>query len=963
MNSPIDALIAALGYLGDNGLLRDPVDFASAVGSVHSLHAAQRAIQLHACFGAWEPGFGDRVAGRYVPLVYIAQADSLEEAQRHHCWVWSQGLAPWLIIATPGRYIICPGFDFTSGADWEGLVASVELVDLQRGAAHSVLQDFTAPRLRSSIQVRDFRLQAAGTVDKRLLRALQHLHQRLAATLATGNLSAAIVNRLIGRVLYTFLLLDRGIVPHAWAPGLVTSDKSGPDAKPQITLSQFWALQERIDDIFNGAVFVLDTSDRGRIRQEHLDLAIDYLRGGTTLHKGGEQTELFEIDLTAIQIETLSAVYEEFLRSESPVSVRDNGVVYTPPFLVDFVVNRIDDEHQFSKDSRVLDPTAGSGVFLVAAYRRIVERILAERQVPRLPMEELRQILVQCIFGVEKAASAAAVAAFSLYLNLLEYADPAELMAIVTEKRRPRVFPPLIDTNIAVTDFFSKTRHFPDVQFSCVAGNPPWKPLQDVTPFKVPSDDPVDGQEASEYITWLTLRRYLAPDGMLGLVVPSKSMSSPSAKTFLTGLGRTFHVRAIVNLSHWRRHLFENAEHPAALLFVANRQVNHGSRTAFYAPALWTQPFTPNAMWTLAIDRSDVQWLPSVLVFRDKEQVFDAYALRPLDRAAKARLQQAVSQGAATTFGCLLTQLGLESAGGSTPARTLLNANEICNSKDFADYGEGFHVLQHHPKQLSERRITECGSQHQAKFQGERLLLSRSLAQALAVSFPLAVNSSMHVIHWKKPPRGLPPVARMAVLSKLGRFLMSDFARFQFALFGQLWQVDRTRVERRDLDKIVVPLPEYFLRPGHGAVAEDFIAAMQLEDITDAMRDYLQTRLQFENGISPAGANSPVGEVPLDYLTVLGNSLRAGFGSLFLRCSTERVSDASALIRIDVGAPLPKPPEMTESKFQFYDSAHVTWTQGERRIRIDKPIGRLYFSLDRAYGDALRVVNLLLAAQ
>lgn len=964
MSGRLDLLIDALGYAGDGGLLRGRSDFTRAVGSAHALHAAADVIKLQSCFGAWEPGFGNRDTGRFVPIVYLAHADSVEEARRHHRWVWSQGLAPWLIVAVQGRFIICPGFDFSSEGDWAGLVCSVGVEDLQKNGAGSTLKDFAAVRLRSSLQWRDFRLQSAGTVDKRLLQALEHLHQRLAVVPAGGELPAAIINRLIGRVLYTFLLLDRGIVPGAWAQGLVFDNGSLHGARPPITLAQFWALQDRIDDIFNGAVFLLDQKERLNIQQKHLDLAIDYLRGGTTLHKGGEQTEFFEIDLTAIQIETLSAVYEEFLRSESPASVRDDGVVYTPPFLVDFIINRIDDEREFSKESRVLDPTAGSGVFLVAAFRRIVERVLAERQLRRLPMEELRQILVQSIYGIEKAASAAAVAAFSLYLNLLEYADPAELQAIVTERRRPKVFPPLIDSNIVVADFFGAPRYFEEIEFTCVAGNPPWKPLRKVTNCTVDSDDPVDGQEASEHVTWLSLRRYLGSDGMLGLVMPSKSISSPSAKTFLTALGQSFHVRAIVNLSQWRRHLFENAEQPAALLFVSRRAVTHASRTAFYSPALWTQPFTPKAMWTLAIDCSDVQWMPSVLAFRDQEQVFDAYALRPLDRGAKTRLRQAVSRGTATTFGKLLAQLGLVSAGGSTPARTHLHADEICKALDFAEDGDGFTRLDDHPKRLSERRLRACSAQHRKKFQGERLLVSRSLAQALAVGFPLAVNSSLNVIHWKDTPTNLTLTDRAAVLSKLGRFLMSDFARFQFALFGRLWQVDRTRVERRDLDGIVVPLPKYFLqREDDVADAQDFIAAMQVQDVESAMQDYLETRHQFENGLTPAGVNGLIAKVPDGYLAVLSASLRGAFGPLFLSCGTSYVNDSSARIGIDVAEPLPEPPQAGEAAFQFYDSAHVTWTKGGRQIQVDKPAGRLYFSLDRAYGDALRVVNLLLAAQ
>jgi hypothetical protein len=964
MSNAIDQLINALAYEHDPGLLLSTDDFTRAVGSSNALHAAAGAIGLKACFGAWETGFGDRAQGRFVPIVYLTEATSLVEARGHHRWVWSQGVAPWLIVAVPEGFVICPGFDFASDGSWSDLVRVVAADEVRNDGAGSALSDFSAVRLRSSLQWKDFRLQAAGTVDKRLLRALEHLHQRLASNIADDRLEATIANRLIGRVLYTFLLLDRDIVPRAWAHGLVVDHDAVLGARPTIELHRFWALQDQIDDIFNGAVFVLDAKDRIKILQQHLDLAIDYLRAGTTLHNGGEQTELFLIDLTAIQIETLSAVYEQFLRSESPESAREDGVVYTPPFLVDFVVNRIDDELEFSTHSRVLDPTAGSGVFLVAAFRRIVERVLLERRQQRLLMDELRQILVQCIFGIEKAPSAAAVAAFSLYLNMLEYADPSELSAIVTEKRRPKVFPPLIESNIKVADFFSEKRHFPGTEFTCVVGNPPWKPLAKITTSAVDGDDAVDGEEASEHVTWYSLRRYLGADGMLGLVMPSKSISSPAAKTFLPALGRAFHVRAIVNLSHWRRHLFENAEHPAALLFVSKCAVSHANRTAFYAPALWTQPFTPKAMWTLAIDCSDVQWMPSTFVFANADRVFDAYALRPLDRATKQRLRQAVTAGTATTFGKLLTSLGLVSAGGSTPARTLLEPGEICSTLDFANCGDGFTTLESHPKQLLKSRLEQCSPQHRAKFQGERLMVSRSLAQAIAVDFPLAVNSSINVIHWKDISNKLSASKRRSVLSKLGRFLMSDLARFQFALFGRLWQVDRTRVERRDLDQVVVPLPEYFLRqePVDGD-DEDFLAAMQVNDVAAAMQDYLNTRHQFENGLAPSSANVRIHEVPEDYVAVMKSSLRGGFGPLLLDCTALPVLDASARICIDVAEPLPSPPPISKAAFQFYDCAHVSWSAGARQICVVKPAGSLYFSLDRAYGDALRVMNLLMAAQ
>lgn len=959
MNTRIDQLITKLGYSNDAGLLTGTSEFARAIGITHALHTASEAIHLKACYGVWETGFGGQVTSRFVPLVYLAQAQSIHEAKQYHRWVWSQGIVPWLIISVQEQFVICPGFDFSFDTNWEKLSVIVDAQGALEGNTSSVLTDFAAVSLRSSLHWRDFRIKSLGTVDKRLLQALEHLHRRLANELNGGGLSAATINRLIGRVLYTCLLLDRRIIPGTWAEKLTLDGY--PSVLSAMAIDEFWALQDRIDDIFNGTVFELNLDQRTQIGQLHLDLTIDYLRKGTILQSSGEQTSLFDIDLTAIQIETLSAVYEEFLRSESPQSVLNDGVVYTPPFLVDFVVNRLDNEQEFSTESRVLDPTSGSGVFLVATFRRIVERTLAKRGLQKLPLEELRQILVGSIYGIEKAASAAAVAAFSLYLNLLEYADSAELATIVNERRRPKVFPPLIGTNILVADFFSK-RHFTAVKFTCIAGNPPWKPLSQVTDIQLHTNDPVDGYEASEYITWFSLRQYLTSKGMLGLVMPSKSISSPSAKTFLKSLGQTFHIRAIVNLSHWRRHLFENAVQPAALLFVSASDVTHVSRTAFYSPALWTQPFRPKAMWTLAIDCSDVQWLPSAFVFRDQERIFDAYALRPLDRAAKNRLRQAVSQDSATTFAELLKQLGLDSAGGSTPDRTGLHPGEICSTKDFLKLKSGYAELSHHPKQLSDQRINYCHEQHRSKFQGERLLVSRSLAQAILIhNFPLAVNSSLNVIHWKNKSTGFTQSQRYNILAKLGRFLMSDFARFQFALFGRLWQVDRTRVERRDLDHIVVPRLEYFL--SDSSQHQNFIEAMKLEDIVDAMNDYMGTRHQFENGQTPINANTAISKAPEDYLKILSICLHGSFGDLFTSCRTEDANNSSIPIIIEMAKPLPKRSNEEASNFQFYDTAHVTWSEGDRKIQMEKPAGSLYFSLDRAYSDAMRVTNLLMVTQ
>ncbi|CAJ3005088.1 type I restriction-modification system, M subunit [Burkholderia pseudomallei] len=966
MGQQLQSLCEQLGYPGGRGFLQAPSEFGQAIGAIHTLNAAASAIDLQACFGVWEHGFHQHAPARFVPLVYLLEASSLAEARRIHRWVWSQGVVPWLMIVIPGSILICPGFDFAPEQEWDEIIQRISTPLSEQGLALSALGDFAAIKLKSSVRWRDFSRQASGAVDKHLLDALNALHKLVSGDAGNGSLDPHVTNFLVGRIFYTFLLIDRELIPLAWSPSIEQHTQADGGRKPlSIPLAEFWALQDRIDDVFNGGVFQIAADKRQSISQERLDLAISFIRSGASLEGGGQQAALFDIDLTALQVETLSAVYEEFLRNEAPDGVKKDGVVYTPSFLVDFVVNRLDDEMKLNTESKVLDPTAGSGVFLVAAFRRIVERTLASRNLQSLPMEELRSILQNSIFGIEKSSSAAAVTAFSLYLNLLEYCSEDELLAAVHHGRRPRVFPALLDKNILVRDFFSSTNHFPSIRFTAALGNPPWKPITDVSEYAGSIQRyAVDGDEAAEQIVWQLLQSYLMPGGMLAMVMPSKSFASPSAKTFATSLGQTFHVKAIVNLSHWRRHLFANAVQPAALLFVANAPVGHSSRTYFYAPMLWNQPFRPQAMWTLAVDRAEIFPLPSIFAFAEPENTFDAYMLRPLERAVKARLRHGVQSATSTTLAGLLKDLGLKTAGGSTENRTNLHKSELCSPKDFSA-PQRFFAPHSHEKALSLERLSQCNPIHIPKFSGVRLIVPRSLSYAVLVDFPLAVNTSLNVIHW--PDAGdasrTTQSKRRTILTRLGHFLMSDVARYQFALFGQLWQIDRTRIETRDLLRIATP-PAAFFESGDDDMSDEAIlAAMNASDIREPMYDYMDNRAQFENGMCPPAANSPTTIVPDEYLSVLGATLRENFGDLVRRCRSESLSGTGVQVRIEFSEQLPAANiDLNNSEsFQYFESTHVSWTKGERHMLLSKPNGQLYFTMERAYADALRVTNLLLS--
>ena len=168
-------------------------------------------------------------------------------------------------------------------------------------------------------------------------------------------------------------------------------------------------------------------------------------------------------------------IYEQFLHlPEKPEADEDDehsegrkaGAYYTPIPVVNYMLAGMDKRRRLQRGVRVFDPSCGSGAFLVQCYRRLIEREFFHRKKKPAPYE-LATLLKRHIFGVDMDEDACSVAEFSLYLTLLDYVEPADLID------HPRFrLPTLRGNNIFQSDFFAfkpfKTK------FHWIAGNPPW---------------------------------------------------------------------------------------------------------------------------------------------------------------------------------------------------------------------------------------------------------------------------------------------------------------------------------------------------------------------------------------------------------------------------------------------------------------------------------------------------------
>lgn len=136
----------------------------------------------------------------------------------------------------------------------------------------------------------------------------------------------------------------------------------------------------------------------------------------------------------------VSNIYEEFYQQSG---TSDSGTHYTPSTLVEYVLNQVLTSERLATNPKILDFACGSAIFLVHAFRRIV-RYQEARLGRSLKAKELRQILREQITGIEINEEAVHVAAFGLYLALLHYQEPKDILAQIEQANGDKPLPHLI---------------------------------------------------------------------------------------------------------------------------------------------------------------------------------------------------------------------------------------------------------------------------------------------------------------------------------------------------------------------------------------------------------------------------------------------------------------------------------------------------------------------------------------
>jgi type I restriction-modification system DNA methylase subunit len=344
-------------------------------------------------------------------------------------------------------------------------------------------------------------------------------------------------------------------------------------------------------------------------------------------------------DFSVIDSSILGEIYELFLARqivlnvngsiqvvEKPEIIASNGVVSTPKYIVDEIVQRTlaplckNLSPLALKDLRVCDISCGSGVFLLAVYEYLVNHyrewyIANEPQdfpgkvytmdgyTWHLTLAEKHTILLVHIYGVDNDPQAVEVAKFSLLLKILEGETASTIAAF---NRTGRKALPNLKENIKsgnslvdarLFDFvaasqtsemlvqinpFDWQQEFPQVMlsggFDAIVGNPPYVRIQNMvqyspievdyyrhnkTVFKTAGQDNFD----KYYLFIERGLQLLKQSGYLGYIIPNKFLTIQSGQQLRKLLSQE---RNLLNLVHFGvEQIFPNRSTYTAILVLS----------------------------------------------------------------------------------------------------------------------------------------------------------------------------------------------------------------------------------------------------------------------------------------------------------------------------------------------------------------------------------------------------------
>lgn len=560
-----------------------------------------------------------------------------EDISKIHRQAWNFDKAPVVVISTSSDIIFYNAFNFDTN-EHKLSILTKNKQDFQNFAYENLYSGSLFDRYKNKF------------VEKNRVNNLlfQHIKDYRAQLISEG-LNSTLANSLLARVIFLKYLQDREIIVDNENHNII---KESFENKTRL-YSLFRSLKEK----FNGDLFDIELEEENIISDNNI-ITIRNFANSTSIYG---QMRLLPFDFSIIPIELVSSIYETFLNAKQA----EIKAYYTPTFLVDYMINTtitpfLNDLDKTDSNCKVLDPACGSGIFLIEALRKIINKEEQINHNKKITPERLKELVENNIFGIDKDESAINIAIFSLYITLLDYQDPRSLLDFT--------FPHLKNKNFFVDDFFNTSGSFNKTlkDINVILSNPPYGSIKDKHQqwAKNNSISISDNQIAQSFLA--RIKDFSTDSTNVSMVVTSKILYNANANEFRKYFLYNFCIKSILELSSVRRLIFTKAIPPVCVINYKYKQdsiTNLGNTINYLTlkPSLFFKYFK-----TLLIEKQDEKrikqsilykydWLWKILLYGS---ILDFYFIKRLKEQYKSLNDLTTLEGLSSRQGLIINGNG-----------------------------------------------------------------------------------------------------------------------------------------------------------------------------------------------------------------------------------------------------------------------------------------------------------------
>lgn len=541
------------------------------------------------------------------PLIYFKCVDHIEPSLvlDLHRRFWNHGGAPILVLVSEDEIHVYSGMSRpeesyqVSSDSPDCLIASLERI------ADGLQTFILSVRSGRFFQLHARSFDPNNRVDRDLLKNLGDTRELLREHVHEPH-DYDMLDALLCRLVFTCYLFDRDVIDQDYLAKIGFSDRSHlrdllamrplNDAKGAL-----YRLFEQLRADFNGDLFVNELAvESQRISDRHMELLCDFFEA-TDVRSG--QRSFWPYDFAFIPIETISAIYERFLKEEN----QNDGAFYTPRFLAELTLDTALEDFGSLLNRTYLDPACGSGIFLVGLFNRMADEWARENPRARNDRRarDLMKLMCSSLRGIDKDPTACRITAFSLYLAYLDQLSPRGIQEL---QERGRALPHLVvdptrngvddqgqlPAIIRCSDFFEADADEPS-DVDLVIGNPPWASIAgERTPaglWCAQHERELPDKQIAAAFVWKAAE-HVSLSGRVCFVLPHGMLFNHSKKAiaFQSEWVSSHTIDQVLNLTDLRFFLFSEAIHPAIVVRYRNDKPNKkNGRIEHWSPkANWT---------------------------------------------------------------------------------------------------------------------------------------------------------------------------------------------------------------------------------------------------------------------------------------------------------------------------------------------------------------------------------------